>query len=87
MDYYTVEYRQADGWDQGLPQSAVLIHEWKPGHVPYSYIISGPTVPSGGTVSGWTAGTLYLNGPKNLTVRVTNIDTAPALATVTLSIL
>jgi hypothetical protein len=37
-DIYTVEYRQADGWDSGLPSNGVLVHEYKIGSSPYSYL-------------------------------------------------
>jgi hypothetical protein len=30
-DFYTVEYRQQDGWDKAIPTSTVLIHEYKIG--------------------------------------------------------
>jgi hypothetical protein len=40
-DIYTVEYRQADGWDRGLPNNGVLIHEYKIGSSPYSYLQGG----------------------------------------------
>jgi hypothetical protein len=38
---YTVEYRQADGWDAGLPNNGVLVHEVKVGKSPYSYLQGG----------------------------------------------
>jgi hypothetical protein len=44
---YTVEYRQADGWDQGFGVSGVLIHQYKIGQTPYSYlqeVIGGPKI-------------------------------------------
>ena len=37
-DIYTVEYRQADGWDQGLVVNSVFIHEYKVGASPYSFL-------------------------------------------------
>lgn len=36
-DYYTIEYRMQDGWDQGIPQATVLVHRVKDG---ISYLIT-----------------------------------------------
>ncbi|HEU0026974.1 MAG TPA: hypothetical protein VFQ25_07655 [Ktedonobacterales bacterium] len=41
-DFFTVEYRQRDGWDAGLPNDTVLIHEYKPKEVPWSYLVPSP---------------------------------------------
>jgi M6 family metalloprotease-like protein len=37
-DFYTVEYRQADGWDTGLQGNGVLVHELNQASVPYSFL-------------------------------------------------
>jgi hypothetical protein len=37
---YTVELRHKDGWDRGIPQDTVLIHEVRPGD-PRSYLYDG----------------------------------------------
>jgi M6 family metalloprotease-like protein len=35
---YTVEYRQADGWDAGFRESGILVHQYVPGSQPFSYL-------------------------------------------------
>jgi hypothetical protein len=41
-DFYTVEYRQADGWDAGLKANGVLVHEFNQASTflsaPYSFL-------------------------------------------------
>jgi hypothetical protein len=86
--YYTIEYRQADGWDQQFPQNAVYIHKWTPNvpnGSPTSFIESGPTVPRGVSVGGWTTGQTYVNAGANLTVTVEFIDVNAGLAGITIS--
>jgi hypothetical protein len=39
--FYTVEYRQQDGWDKAMPNNAVVIHSYlsaATGGTPYSYL-------------------------------------------------
>lgn len=79
-DFITVEYRQADGWDSGLPGNAVLIHEYKLGSSPFSYLKKGPS--SG----GWTTGSVYSEGASQLRISVNAIDAARATATVGVSV-
>jgi hypothetical protein len=80
-DIYTVEYRQTDGWDAGLPENAVMIHEYKKGATPYSYLQEGPS----GTNGQWTAGTTWQNSSLGVSVHVVSIDPAQGTATVSVS--
>lgn len=41
-DTYTVEYRQKDGWDAGISSATVLIHDYKPKEIPWSYLVPSP---------------------------------------------
>ncbi len=42
-DIYTVEYRQKDGWDAGIWNDAVLIHQFRPKEIPWSYLVPSPS--------------------------------------------
>jgi len=80
-DIYTVEYRQTDGWDKGLPQNAVMIHEYKIGPSPYSYLQEGPS----GVNGAWTAGgASWQNGNFGAVATVLAIDPIQATATVSI---
>jgi len=35
---FTVEYRQRDGWDAGIPDDAVILHVYTQGSTPYSFL-------------------------------------------------
>jgi hypothetical protein len=83
-DHFEVEYRQSDGWDKGIPQNLVLIHEFKTGASPYSFLQQGPTVPQGGSDGGWSAGSTYTNSAAGFSVKVDSIDPASATATITI---
>jgi hypothetical protein len=80
-DIYTVEYRQKDGWDTGLPDNTVLMHEYKQGQNPWSYLIRNTATYSG----EWLAGTTWNDAsPYTSTVSVTvsSIDPTTGTATV-----
>jgi hypothetical protein len=80
-DIYTVEYRQADGWDEGLPVSAVLIHEYKVGATPYSYLQTNaePNAPG-----GWLPNTRWVAPGGEVQVRVNSIDASSGMASITI---
>jgi hypothetical protein len=40
---FTVEYRQRDGWDAGIPSNAVILHIYTAGANPYSFLFDSPT--------------------------------------------
>jgi hypothetical protein len=40
---FTVEYRQKDGWDAGIPSNAVILHIYTAGANPYSFLFDSPT--------------------------------------------
>jgi hypothetical protein len=80
-DIYTVEYRQADGWDQGLPASAVLIHEYKVGAFPYSYLQANKQADAAG---GWLPNTRWIAPGGQVQVRVNSIDTSSGVASITI---
>jgi hypothetical protein len=81
-DVYTVEYRQADGWDQGFPLNGVLIHEYRIGSNPYSYLESGPTVPGGGSSGFWTPSTEWDSKTSKASVFVSYFTAPSATANV-----
>jgi M6 family metalloprotease-like protein len=73
----TVEYRQTDGWDAGLPDNTVLIHQYRKGQVPWSFLIR-----SNATYSGeWLPGMNY-SDLAGFGVTVVSIDAGSATATV-----
>jgi hypothetical protein len=76
-DIFTVEYRQADGWDAGLRSNAVMIHEYKSGSSPYSYLQKG----SLGTDGRFAAGTTWTNASPAVSVTVLSIDATQGIAT------
>jgi len=78
---YTVEYRQADGWDAGLPVNAVLIHEYKVGASPYSYLQSNSTLHPG----AWVANTIFLGPGNQFQVTVNSINTSSGAALITIA--
>ena len=92
-DVDTVEYRQQDGWDKGIPSDAVLIHELKgpPTTLPdsnpaaYSYIertaTTGQCVYSPANCS-WQAGGVWVDPQNSVMVRVLSIDPSAGTATV-----
>ena len=75
-DIYTLEYRQRDGWDQGLTDG-VAIHEYKIGPSPYSYL---QKTPLGG--AGWTTDAVWSNAALGVSVSIQNIDASSGTATV-----
>ena len=40
---FTLEYRQKDGWDSGIPGNAVIVHVYMEGEMPYSFLFDGQT--------------------------------------------
>jgi hypothetical protein len=48
----TLEYRQADGWDFGIPTDAVVLHTYTPSASPYSFLMDKeiPDFPQGALV-------------------------------------
>jgi hypothetical protein len=84
-DIYTIEYRQAEGWDQSIGSNLVLIHEYKVGAVPYSFLQDGPSIPNGGNVGGWSAGTTWTDSTLGVSVKITKIDPSNAAAIITVS--
>ena len=76
-NYYTVEYREKGGFDQGIPRPTVLVHQVKSG---VSYLITaggGPERLVGSTSS-------YALGGRTLTVHVNSFATAGYTANVTI---
>jgi hypothetical protein len=75
---YTVEYRQAYGWDQGIPADVVLIHKYQQGQSPYSYLQEGPA--SG----GWAQGDTWTSSDEDVSVSIQRIDPSTGTATVSI---
>jgi hypothetical protein len=79
--FYTVEYRQKDGWDAGIPNDTVLIHEYRPKEIPWSYLVPSPY--SGQWLSGQTWNGLSdssIDMPVMVTVK--SIDPGAGTATI-----
>jgi hypothetical protein len=74
--FYTVEYRVPDGWDAGIGQPTVLIHEVRPDG--RSYLVSG----QGGAARG--AGAVYHDPVNNLAIVVNGFYTDAPIAGVTI---
>lgn len=74
-DIYTVEFRHDDGWDQGIA-STVLIHEYKVGSHPYSYLQENTGD------AGWSVGQTWTGPAAKVTVN--SIDETNASAVVTI---
>jgi M6 family metalloprotease-like protein len=77
---YTVEYRQKDGWDAGIPENAVLIHEYRQGASPYSYLQRNTYRISG----EWLPGMGWADPSNQVQVCVNSIDASAAKATITI---
>jgi len=50
---FTVEYRQQDGWDAGIPNDAVIVHVYTAGADPYSFLFDTSTF-NGSITAGQT---------------------------------
>lgn len=87
---YTLEYRQKDGWDQGIPANTVLVHEYRPSGSPWSYLQrTTPTdssFPSGERLAGdsWYQGSGSVGEP-GVKVVVNEINPTTGTAKVTIS--
>lgn len=79
-DLYTVEYRQQDGWDAGIPQNTVLIHEYKQGSSPYSYLQRNTT----GIPGEWLPPLGWVDPSNHVQVCVRTIDPTAGNAIVTI---
>ena len=77
--FYTVEYRQADGWDKGMLVSAVLIHQYKLGSNPYSYLQENNARFQG----SWLQNTSWTDPGNSVKVYVNGINTSNGTASVT----
>jgi hypothetical protein len=89
-EIFTVEYRQGDGWDRGIPQALVLIHRFVPGGQPLSILQLGPTRPGPEirlvrTKGGWAAGQLWANRTLGFSVFVESIDTVTGTAVISVN--
>jgi hypothetical protein len=71
--YYTVEFRDKDGWDRGIQRDTVLIHEVR-NHT--SYLVDN----NGGP--GWLAGQTFTDLPNSVPIQVAGIDSASSTAAV-----
>jgi M6 family metalloprotease-like protein len=95
-DFYTLEYRQKDGWDAGIPENTVLIHEVKSlpslnpsvnNPSPFSYLISSnQSVPCifVALACEWLPGQTWDDSSGKIEVRIISID--PNAGTATISI-
>jgi M6 family metalloprotease-like protein len=81
-DIYTVEYRQTDGWDAGLPDNTVLIHEYKKSQNPWSFLERSAAPYSG----EWLTGMVYANQTVGFNVKVTGINPGAGTATVSIGL-
>jgi len=71
--YYTLEFRRKEAWDQAIPEDTVLIHLVKNG---LSYLITADGGPQRVPGQG------FVDPPRNLFINVQSIDTASSTATV-----
>jgi len=76
-NYYTVEYRYKSGYDQGIPQNTVLVHNMRGG---ISYLITAANGPQRlvGSVTNFPLGS------RNFALRVNSFATAGFTANVTI---
>lgn len=72
--YYTVEFRRMAGWDRGISQDTVLVHEVQPDT--RNYLVRR----SGGPER--LAGQRFLDVANNVAINVLNIDSATETATI-----
>ncbi len=87
-NFYTVEYRQADGWDAGLPENGVMIHRYDEANAgpntPYSYLYRNTNNPDGD--GDWLTGESWTDPTGNIQVCVTGIDPGSDTATVQIGV-
>ena len=76
-NYYTVEYREKGGFDQGIPRPTVLVHQVKSG---VSYLVTA----GGGPERLVCSTSSYALGGRTLTVYVNSFATAGYTANVTI---
>jgi hypothetical protein len=79
--YYGIEFRQRSGWDAGIPQDTVLIHEVKPDPNNSNYLTSYLQTTQGS--SQFLANSTFTAG--GITITVNAINTAESTATVTVT--
>lgn len=80
-DIYTVEYRQQDGWDAGIPDNTVLIHEYKIGQSPWSFLERSAAPEAGEWLPGMTWNNLSPT-TSTVSVEVQSIDAGAGTATI-----
>jgi hypothetical protein len=79
-DIYTVECRQQDGWDAGIPENLVLIHEYRPRAVPWSYLQRNSSTMSG----EWLPGMTWMDLTHSVFVTVNSLDATAGTASITI---
>jgi M6 family metalloprotease-like protein len=76
----TVEYRQQDGWDAGIPDNAVLLHIYEPAANPYSFLMDAELPSPPGAL---LAGQIFNTGEYSITVN--SVDPGNGTASVTIA--
>jgi M6 family metalloprotease-like protein len=79
----TVEYRQQDGWDAGIPANAVVVHIYEPTVNPYSFLMDQGLAPPSHYPGALLAGET-LTEPA-YSIKVNSIDPGSGTASVTIS--
>jgi hypothetical protein len=80
---YAIEFRQKKGWDDGIPQDTVLVHEVRENGI--GYLLSRPTG-TGTTSPELLPGQVFSIPARGLTIKVKSFDAKKGTATVEIGI-
>jgi hypothetical protein len=82
VNYYTVEFRRKTGWDAGIPQDIVLVHELRSDSLSYLPVRKGPQ----GLRAGLLPGEEFVDNSRRIRIRVLKIDAGSSTALIAIRV-